>query len=191
MRFHMPAISDESGVTILEVLASAVVILLGLGAIFGMNAQSLQILRHTQQVAAASTIVQERIEAMRTAAWPDISRGAALANLLSAPAHSATDLADAMPVETVTVSPASSPSLVTLSTASFQVERRAGRVRVLQDADLSAERLVLVEVNIGWREQHGVQQHHLRTLIARSGLTRSGIFGSAFGRAEQGAPPSP
>jgi len=191
MTYRSLACSRQSGVTILEVLASAVVILLAVGAIFGMNAQSLQILRRTQQAAAASEILQERIEAMRTASWPDISRGATAAGLWAAPAHSAPDLADAAPVETLTVSPASSPSLVTLNTASFRVERRAGKVKVIQNADLSPERLVLVEVSIAWRERRGIQQRQLRTLIARSGLTRSGIFGSAFGRAEASAPSAP
>lgn len=189
MRSHRPAACRESGVSILEVLASAVVILLGLGAIFGMNAQSLQILRKTQQAAAASQILQERLEAMRTHPWPDVSRGASVALWLASPTSSASDLADASPVETLTISPASSPSAPNPNTATFKVERRSGRSNVLMDADLSGERLLLVDASITWQEQRGTQQRRLRAIIARDGLTRSGIFGSAFGRVAQA--PSP
>lgn len=182
---------SSSGVTILEVLASAVVILLGLGAIFGMNAQSLQILRKAQQAAAASQILQERIESMRARPWPEISRGTAVATWWSLPTNSAADLADANPTERLTISPASSPSAVTARTGSFEVERRSGKVQILRDADLSAERLLLVEVRITWQEQRGTVERRLRTIIGRSGLTRSGVFGSAFGRAAQGPPSDP
>ncbi len=191
MLSHNAAISRESGVTILEVLASAVVILLGLGAIFGMNAQSLQILRKAQQAAAASQILQERIESMRTHAWPDVSRGLSVAGWMNTPANSAPDLADASPVETLTVSPTSSPSYVTLNNSTFQVERRNGVAKVLQDADLSGERLLLVDFSITWREQNGTQQRRLRAIVGRDGLTRSGIFGSAFGRFAESGQSSP
>src|ERR1043165_9481788 len=93
---------DQSAVTILVVLASAVVILLGLGAIFGMNAESLQILRRSQQASAASQILQERIEIMRSRPWPEVARGAAAATWWQTPTESAKDLADASPTETLT-----------------------------------------------------------------------------------------
>jgi len=189
MRAKRPAVCSESGVSILEVLASAVVILLGLGAIFGMNAQSLQILRKTQQSAAASQILQERLEAMRTHPWPDVSRGASVAMWLASPASSAADLADASPVEVLSVCPASSPSVPNPNKAAFQVERRAGQSNVLQDADLSGERPLLVDASITWQEQRGTQQRRLRAIIARDGLTRSGIFGSAFGRVAPASSP--
>src|SRR5205085_1387321 len=110
---------SESGVTILEVLASAVVILLGLGAIFGMNAQSLQILRKTQQAAAASQILQERLETMRTRPWPEVSRGTAVAGWWAAATNCAADLADANPTETLTVSPASTPGTANKNAQTF------------------------------------------------------------------------
>jgi Tfp pilus assembly protein PilV len=173
-------------VTIVEVLCSAVLILLGLAAVFGINSQSLQILRRSQQAAAASQILQERIEAMRTHAWPEVSRGSAVATWWKIPTESAPDLADAAPTETLTVSPASSPGAANPRTDSFAIERRAGSVQVLREADLTGERLLLVELKITWREQQRTMERRLRTIIGRAGLTRSGIFGSAFGRVAHG-----
>jgi Tfp pilus assembly protein PilV len=172
----------ERGVTILEVLASAVLILLGLSAIFAINSQSLQILRRTQQAAAASQILQERIEAIRTHAWPEVARARALATWWQTPTFSAPGLADADPTETLTVQPVSSPNGTPQREDSFIVKRSAGRTAVVKDGDFTGDRLLLVEVTIRWREQKGMAERKLRTIVGRAGLTRSGIFGSAFGR---------
>jgi len=55
-------------------------------------------------------------------------------------------------------------------------------VRILQVADLGAAPLLLVDVLLTWGPSSHVQQRDLRVIICRTGLTRSGIFGSAFGR---------
>jgi Tfp pilus assembly protein PilV len=174
----------EGGVTILEVLASAVLILLGLGAVFSMNTHSLQILRKTHQASASSQILQERIEILRTRPWPEVSRSRAVATWWGLPTHSAPDLADADPTETITVSAASTPGVGSSRTESFVVERRGKRVQVLRDADFASERLLVVELQISWRERQRTQERRVRTILGRAGLTQSGIFGSAFGRVQ-------
>jgi Tfp pilus assembly protein PilV len=181
----------ERGVTILEVLASAVLILLGLSAIFAINSQSLQILRRTQQAAAASQILQERIEAIRTRPWPEVARARALATWWQTPPFSAPSLADASPIETLTVQPVSSPNAAAAREDSFIVKRSEGRTAVVKDGDFTDDRLLLVEVSIRWREQNGMVERKLRTIVGRAGLTRSGIFGSAFGRVAHGPEAAP
>lgn len=176
--------------TIIEVMASALLILLGLGAIFAMNTQSYQILRKTRQAATSSQILQERIEMLRTRPWPEVARGPALCQLLAKAAVSAPDLADSDPTETVMITVPPTPAVPQASPDWIKVQRRAGDVTLIQDGDLFDEPLLVVEAGITWREMGMTRERKVRTIIARSGLTRSGIFGSAFGRPAYGPLPS-
>src|SRR5258708_6513737 len=95
---------DQSGVTIIEVLTSALLIFLGLGAIFAMNTQSMQILRSTRLLANGSQILQERMENLRSRPWPEVANAPALAQLLRTPAPSEKELGNADLTETVIIS---------------------------------------------------------------------------------------
>lgn len=113
-------------------------------------------------------------------------------DVVATPAESARDLADADPTETLTVSVPPPPDATATRTDSFEVQRRGGKAVVMREADFESERLLLVELRIAWREGPRTNERRVRTLIGRAGLTRSGIFGSAFGRAAYtlpGAPP--
>jgi Tfp pilus assembly protein PilV len=174
----------KSGVTIIEVMAAAMLILLGLGAIFAMNTQSLQILRSTRILANGSQVLQERMETMRNHPWPEVANAPALAKLLQTPAPSQAEIGDASLVEMVTVSIPETPGTPKADNSSFKIRRRNNTVDVVQSADLTAQPLLLVEMTITWQEKQETKQRQLRTIIGRTGLTRSGIFGSAFGRPE-------
>ena len=166
-----------------EVMVAVVLVALGLGNIFAITTQSLHALRTTRQVGGASRVLQQRVEMIRGKAWPEIANATALAALMQVPAESEKELADADLVETVVVSVPPLPGSSTPSTtASFTVERRAGDGAILANADLGDEQVLVVEVTAGWRNLRGPQQRQLRTLICRSGLTRSGVFGSALGK---------
>ncbi|MDR3406084.1 MAG: hypothetical protein P4L99_26595 [Chthoniobacter sp.] len=174
----------KSGVTIIEVLTSALLIFLGLGAIFAMNTQSLQILRSTRLLANGSQVLQERMETMRNHPWPEVANAPALAKLMQTPAPSQAELGDASLVEMVTVSIPDTPGTPKADNSTFKIRRRNNTVDVVQSADLTAQPLLLVEMTITWQEKQETKQRQLRTIIGRTGLTRSGIFGSAFGRPE-------
>jgi len=180
--FHKPR--SQSGVTLVEVLASALLIFLGLGAIFAMNTQSLQILRSTRLLANGSEVLQERMETMRSHPWPEVANAAALAQLFQAPAPSQSELLDANLTETVRVSIPDMPGVAKTDNSAFQLRRRNNKVDIVRSADLTAQPLLLVEMTISWQEKGETKQRQLKTIIGRTGLTRSGIFGSAFGRPE-------
>ena len=96
------------------------------------------------------------------------------------------ELADADVVETVSVSiPPTVEAVEQDKVRSFSVVRRRGHASVHEAADLSEEPLLLFEVLLTWRGVQKEQQRRQRTMICRTGLTRSGIFGCAFGRPEQ------
>lgn len=168
----------ENGVTMVEVLVAALLIFMSLGGIFAMNARSVHILRSTRQVTASSLMAQQRLETLRSRPWPAFSNSLALATLLESPTESESELADAEPVETVTVAiPGGSGA-----ESSFSVQRRGKVVRTTAMGDLSDEPVLLVTARVQWRELQGVRERARRTVIYRSGLTRSGIFGSTLGR---------
>jgi Tfp pilus assembly protein PilV len=168
----------ENAVTMVEVLVAALLIFMSLGGIFAMNARSIHILRATRQVTASSLMAQQRLETIRSTAWPEFSNAAALAHLLKTPTQSEPELADADPIETITVAVPGANERV----SAIRVQRSQGVVQVLAKGDLGAEGMLLVATTVQWRDLRGQQERTRRTIIYRSGLTRSGIFGSALGR---------
>lgn len=178
------------GVTIVEVLISAVLIFIGLGSIFAMNTQSIQLLRATHLTAASTQIVQERVETLRSKPWPEVSNARALALLMQSPAQSESELNAPNLTETITMSvPQSVNGDLAVGTQTFQVQRQDGAARILQDGDFGTSPLMLADIWLQWGQAPRVQQRKLRVIICRTGLTRSGIFGSVFGRPSP--PPAP
>jgi Tfp pilus assembly protein PilV len=190
MNFHVVSARKRlAGVTIVEVLLSAVLIFIGLGSIFEMNTHSIELLRATHLTAASTQMLQERVETIRSKAWPEMSNSTALAILMQTPAQSEVEMSAPALTETITMSvpPTASGQATPNGQAmangqSFEVQRQKGQVRILQAADLGSAPLLLADILLTWGVSPRVQQRELRVIICRTGLTRSGIFGSAFGR---------
>lgn len=165
-------------------MASALLIFIGLGAVFNLNTRSLQILRQSRQYATASQILQERIEMMRAQPWPQISRAQSLATLMQTPASSSRDLADAEPFEELFVTLPQTPGdpTPTAKVPVLTVRRAHNEVQVVSDGDLSTAPVLLVEADVSWVVGGQTRRRSIRTVIARNGLTRAGIFGSIVGR---------
>jgi hypothetical protein len=178
--------------TIVEVLVSAVLILLALGSILAINTKSMHTLRATRQAAASSQILQQRVEAIRGKPWPEISNSAILKDLIERPAESEKELADFNLTEFINVSvPATTEAGAMDAGESFSIRRQNGRVRVITPGDFGKETTLLFESTISWRDVQGSHERKLRTIICRAGLTRSGVFGSSLGRPGPGIPNSP
>lgn len=177
------AANHQQGVTIVEVLVAALLIFLGLGSIFAMNAQSIHSLRSTRQAAASSLVIQQRIETFRDKPWPEISNSTALVGLMQSPTESEPELSDAGLSEFITISaPADPAANAGDGSRPFSVVRQRGAVRVSEAGDLGTEPMLLVEVVVTWRNAQGAHERRMRTILCRTGLTRSGIFGNALGR---------
>lgn len=172
-------------------MTAALLIFLGLGSIFSLNTRSLQILRKTRQFATASQVLQERLEMMRNRPWPEVSRAQPLSALLQLPAASCRDLADADPMEDILVTVPDIPGQPVGSAPYFEVRRSYGQAKVVQNGDLSTAPLLLVVATVSWNVGSEIQQRSIRTVIARGGLTRTGVFGSIVGRPATTATTSP
>ncbi len=170
MKSCNPALSSESGVTIVEVLVAALLIFLALGSTLAMNTRSIHVLRSTRQAVASSQMLQQRIEAIRNKPWPEISNATALAKLMRVPTDSESELADNACTEFISISVPDALGGEAAGARAFSLMRQRGIVTVTEDG----------------QDVHKPQQRLLRTILCRSGLTRSGLFGSTLGR-----PPAP
>lgn len=186
-----PSRPNVAATTFVEVLISAALIFVCLGGILTVNVKSIHTLRATQQAAASSQILQQRIETVRTLPWPEMSNSTALAAMLQEPTQSEKQIPDLNLSEVIRVSvPALTPTGY-IEGASFTVRRDGPTVWIEQAGDFRTEPTLLFSSAVSWRDSHGRHERQLKTLICRAGLTRSGIYGSVLGCRGPGAAPLP
>ena len=169
--------------TLTEVMISIVLIVLSMGSILMLNLRSARILRASREVAAASQILQQRVEMAREHSWSEVASSQALAALMQTATDSEPEMSDSNVSERmrVTVPKATADGLVETD-RSMSLLRSGGKVVVEQSGDFTAEPTLLFEGTATWRDTTGVHQRTLRTVICRFGLTRSGIVGTVIGR---------
>ncbi len=178
-----PAPDQAAGFTILEVLVAALLISTVIGSIVTMNAQAIHTLHATRQAAGSSQVLQQRVESIRARPWPEVSSSTALAALMQRAAESQRELSDLDAIERMEVSVLAAGSVTPVDeTRSFTLQRQRGVVRIEKAGDLGDEAALLFESSLTWNDMNGPHRRKLRTLVCRAGLTRSGIFGSSFGR---------
>jgi Tfp pilus assembly protein PilV len=101
-----------AGFSLIECMAAAAVLLIGIGSIMTLNQNQFRILKSTQQVTSGTLCMQERVEAMRIATWRQLTDSSYLANtLVATPPKSSAALAGLQ--EQITVSAYPDPSAAT------------------------------------------------------------------------------
>jgi len=189
-----PLRSNPAAFTLVEVMLSTLLVCVGIGSIMAMNTRSFHTLRATRQAAAASQIVQQRIEMMRERPWPEMASSDALRGIMDTPTDSERELLSGGFSESLTVY-AVEPSASGPVPADrwFHVKRERRRVSVEKAGDFTGEPTLFVIGEVVWRDMSRERVRSFRTVICRAGLTRSGIFGSTVGRrtAAIAATPSP
>jgi hypothetical protein len=175
--------------TVVEVLVASVLIAVGLCGILAMNAKSAHTLRATRVAAASSLVLQQRIETIRGKPWPEISNANALRNLMRTPMESEREIPDPDVIEYVKVCVPTINAAGELGEgASFSVWRQRGTAYIEAVGDFGNEPTLLFASYVTWCDNHGRHLRHLRTLVCRAGLTRSGVFGSSLGNPGVGFP---
>jgi Tfp pilus assembly protein PilV len=182
----------QAGITIIEVMIAALLIGLATGSIMSINAHSLRILQSSHYAAAASQVLQQRVEMLRRATWPELSNDIALSKLMANATESEVELTPNEVSETLTLTvPTDPPAAPQAGSTTVSMSRNHGTVSVVQTGDLGAQPSLLVESAIVWKDLTGVHQRSLRTVLCRAGLTRNGVFGSSIGRPAEIIPPGP
>ncbi len=175
--------SARRGFTILELLVSCALIAVSVGSIMSMNIQCIDTLRASHQTAAASQILQERVELLRKTPWVQVACSTGLAGLMSHGSPSESEIADDAMIEEVQVSvPQATNAGPVPGTVSFRVQRTNGAATVEVADDYTAEQAIFVQDTVTWHDHAGPHVRTLKTIICSAGLTRSGVFGSQIGR---------
>jgi hypothetical protein len=96
--------SALSGSTLVEAMMAAGISAIFLGSLFAMNTSSMSTIKMAREAAAASQVLQQRVESMRIANWHQITDANWVkTNLLNSDAPGANDLKSV--TETLTVTP--------------------------------------------------------------------------------------
>jgi Tfp pilus assembly protein PilV len=167
----------------IETLVSIILIAMTMATIVALYVRSAKILRASREVAAASQILQQRIEMVRDRSWSEVANAQNLARLMEAPADSEGELTNVDVSEVVTVTVPDSLQTEPAETGThFSIRRQAGQVTIVEPGQLAAAPTLLVEGTVTWTDSSGPRERKLRTVICRMGLTRSGIVGTMLGR---------
>jgi uncharacterized protein (TIGR02598 family) len=102
MRRSVP--TSRQGFTLVEAMMAAGIAALFLGSLFAINSSSMGTIKMAREAAAASQVLQQRIESMRIANWHQVTDADWIqANLLNTDAPGSVDLKSVS--ETLTISP--------------------------------------------------------------------------------------
>jgi type II secretory pathway pseudopilin PulG len=118
--------STAAGSTLIEAMMAAGISALFLGSLFAINTSSMQTIKMAREAAAASQVLQQRVESMRIANWHQITDADWIkANLLNADAPGSVDLKSIS--ETLTIVPYGSGN-----TGNTLISRKNGSAVILQ-----------------------------------------------------------
>jgi len=157
------------GATILEAVFAGAIMALFMGGLFQMNARNLQLLKSGKESFAATIVLEERLEQLRSGKWIDITSPAFLQTIFANPPSSAHQLSGVS--EQISLSeypaaaPASAPNTVTRSSA--------GGVTVTSSNEaLTTKALVRADLRVTWSGTPGgrTRVRELSTIIADRGL---------------------
>jgi type II secretory pathway pseudopilin PulG len=131
--------NSQGGFTLIEAMMAAALSALFLGSLFAMNTSSMQTIKMAREAAAASQVLQQRIESMRIANWHQVTDADWIAaNLLNADASGSVNLKAIS--EVLTLSPYGSGTV-----GNTQLTRSHGSVAVnLRNTALLNENAVKV-----------------------------------------------
>src|SRR3954469_10089561 len=73
MLLHPPSPSSAQGTTLIEVVVATGLVAVFLGSLFTMNAASMGTIQMAKQSAAASQVLQQRVESLRIANWHQVT----------------------------------------------------------------------------------------------------------------------
>lgn len=180
MNFKRPLLTPragEAGITIVETVFALVIMGITIGGVMLMNSQQLKMVKSVRDTNAAALCMQERVEQMRIATWPQMTNTTYLRDTYFASTpRSAAPLGSF--VEKVTVQPyvsvASTSSALPTVASQIVVQRKNGQpAEIVSSADLSGERLARVLVDLTWTGKEGApHSRQYTTVISNSGVNR-------------------
>ena len=172
----------RDGFTVVEAAVAGAIIILFLTSLFALNSTAMRILGSARETASASQSLQQRVEQIRLANWPQITDvNWVQSTLLAAQTDASVNLPGLQETITVTsyTSPSSSPADLTAlpEYATFTVNRSAtGAVTVTSGAGTTAamasQQMVQIDLTITWPGWNHPRTRALTTLVSRWGISK-------------------
>lgn len=155
--------SALAGFTLAEVLIAVVVVATALGGLYGSVQQAGRVVRMGKEIAQASELLQQRIEALRYAPpWSNITTATGIQSVAAGATGVSANFSNV--TETFTVSDYPSGSSLTVTRSPAGTFSNNG-------ADLSSSRCVKVTVAATWTGIGNVQRsRQLSTIITKGGI---------------------
>ena len=162
--FTRPSRGFIGAFTLVEVMVAMMLSVLALTAFYASSGQAVRVVKSGKETALASQLLQERIEALRSASlWSSITTPAGVRAVL----NNATVTASNLPGVTETVTVASYPAGGT----PIVVTRSPGGTFSTSGASLSAQKCVKVTLQVSWTGvANTARSRQIATLIAKGGL---------------------
>ena len=155
--------STEAGFLLADALVAAGVAVVALAGFYASTQQAGRVLRAGREVAQASEMLQQRIEALRYAPpWSNVTTASGIASVTAAATGVSANFSNVTEIFTVSDYPSGS---------SLTVTRSPGGTFTNNGVDLSSSRCVKVTVAATWTGVGNVQRRRqLSTIITKGGL---------------------
>jgi type II secretory pathway pseudopilin PulG len=153
-----------AGFTLAETLISIAITVLSLAAFFAATGQAIRIVRSGKEIAAASQMLQQRIETFRYShPWTNVTTETGISNLVKTDASTASTFSNATETFTIVPYPAGGTPLV--------VTRSPQGAIASSGPSLATEKCVRVTAAVTWTGNGGVQRtREVSTIMTKGGL---------------------
>lgn len=154
----------RAGSVLAETLISIAITILSLSAFFAATGQAIRVVRSGKEIAAASQMIQQRIETFRySSPWSNVTTAAGIGSLVRNDAATATTFTDAVETFSITPYPEGGAPLV--------ITRHANGATSSSGPSLATEKCVRITATVSWTGVGGVKRsREISTVITKGGL---------------------
>ena len=162
--FRRPPPRPDAAFTLIEVLVAMMLSVLALTAFYASSGQAIRIVKSGKETALASQLLQERIEALRSApVWTSVTTPAGVSAVINSATLTAANFPGATETVTITSYPAGGTPIV--------VSRAPGGTITTSGASLSAQKCVKLTLQVSWTGVGNLaRSRQVATLLTKGGL---------------------
>lgn len=170
------------GLTLPEVIVATMLTAVMIAAVFATSSYVIQVMSAAQYSGLASQVLQQRTELLRIASYNNVAWGAGLRALMDGPGGATDSESEWGSLvgfrERVTVSTYGAPGVSpTPAPDSFVVTRQSGAATCNDTGkNFSDQAQVKLGMALQWHDKSGDHERTFETVLARGGITASGVY---------------
>ena len=172
--------TGRSAFTLVEVMVAAALVGLGLGGIYIIQAQSMEVVRAAFHSSSASQVLQQRIEGLRLSDFETVATSTGVVALMNGTAGGTNSEAEMTGIknfrESVTISNFAPPGVTPEPPLqAFTVTRTNKIATASTNLSLATEPLLKVRLQVQWEDRKGVHQRAFSTVLSKLGINPVGV----------------